>query len=60
MKHRFALCAIALLTALTLRAEKIVLVAGGAQDAVGLPAIEAKLGRSVAMSGIYRILARRG
>ncbi len=34
---------VALLAALPLRAEKIVLVAGGTKDAVGIPAIEAKL-----------------
>ena len=43
MKHRLALLAVVLLTALPLRAEKIVLVAGGARDAVGIPATEAKL-----------------
>lgn len=43
MKHRLALLAAVLLAALPLRAEKIVLVAGGAKDAVGIPAIEAKL-----------------
>lgn len=43
MKHRLTLIAAALLATLPLRAEKIVLVAGGAKEAVGIPAIEAKL-----------------
>ncbi len=43
MKHRLPLLAVVLLAALPLRAEKIVLVAGGARDAVGIPATEAKL-----------------
>jgi DNA-binding beta-propeller fold protein YncE len=43
MKHRLILFTAALLTALPLRAEKIVLVAGGATDATGIPATEAKL-----------------
>jgi sugar lactone lactonase YvrE len=43
MKPRFCLLAAALLAALPLRAEKIVLVAGGTKDAVGVPATEAKL-----------------
>ena len=40
MKHRLILFTAALLTALPLRAEKIVLVAGGATDATGIPATE--------------------
>ncbi len=43
MKHHLTLLTAALLAALPLRAEKIVLVAGGAKDAVGIPATEAKL-----------------
>ncbi len=43
MKHRLILLTAALLAALPLRAEKIVLVAGGTKDAVGVPALEAKL-----------------
>lgn len=43
MKLRLCLLAATLLAALPVRAEKIVLVAGGAKDAVGLPATEAKL-----------------
>ncbi len=43
MKHRFVLLAVALLAAAPLRAERIVLVAGGAKDAVGISATEAKL-----------------
>lgn len=43
MKSRLALLAALLLVVPTLRAEKIVLVAGGAKDAVGVAAVEAKL-----------------
>lgn len=43
MKLRLCLLAAALLAALPAHAEKIVLVAGGAKDAVGIPATEAKL-----------------
>lgn len=43
MKLRLCLLSAALLAALPLRAEKIVPVAGGAKDAVGIPATEAKL-----------------
>lgn len=43
MKLRLLILAVALLAALPLRAEKIVLVAGGAKDAVGIPATEAKI-----------------
>lgn len=43
MKQRLCLLAVALLAALPLRAEKLVLVAGGAQDAVGRPATEVRL-----------------
>jgi sugar lactone lactonase YvrE len=43
MKQRLCLLTAALLATLPVRAEKIVLVAGGAKDAVGIPASEAKL-----------------
>ena len=43
MKHRLSFLAAALLAVLPSRAEKIVLVAGGAKDAVGISATEVKL-----------------